>query len=312
MATSSSSDALRMTPARYVQTARLRGAAMRIAAPLVFGGLVLVPVARDVVPDAVLLTMILVGVGAFLVSTPFSILPIKVELAPHAIRPPVRGRWIALNSPGTKVPSHGTNAYGQSYAFDLLFEPYDGARPEPRGLGLDRPDRFPTFGKDVVAPADGTVVSCSSRLRDHRCRARLPSFIFVWVEAFVRELFGVRFMFGNHLVLDLGEGVYAAYGHLQHRSVAVRPGQRVRAGDVVARAGNSGNTTEPHLHFQLMDHPKPMYAAGLPFVMPSRATPDRPTGVPPNGEHLDTGEAEEPPEDPSSSDRERQLAADVA
>jgi Peptidase family M23 len=287
MAPSTSSDALRMTRARYVQMARLRGAAMRVAAPLVFGGLVLIPLARDVVPPEVIAAVVLLGVGAFLVSVPVSILPIDVKLEPRPIDPPVRGRWQVLNSPGTKVPSHGTNAYGQTYAFDLLYEPHDGARPEPRGLGLDRPERFPTFGQDVLAPADATVVSCSARMRDHRCRARLPSYIFVWIEAYVRELFGVRFMFGNHLVLDLGDGVYAGYAHLQRGSVRVRPGDRVRAGEPVARAGNSGNTTEPHLHFQLMDHPKPMYAAGLPFELPA--------GIPPNGEHLDTALADREP-----------------
>jgi hypothetical protein len=282
-----SSDALRMTPARYRLAARVRGAAMRIAAPLVLGGLVLLPLPGSVVPPAVVVGMVLLGVAAFIVSTPLSMLPIEVSLQARPIEPPVRGRWVVYNSPGTKVPSHGTNAYGQTYAFDLLYEPHDDARPEPRGLGLDRPDGFPTFGREVLAPADGTVVSCRSGLRDHRCRARLPSYVFVWIEAFVRELFGLRFMFGNHVVLDLGGGVYAAYAHLQRGGVAVRPGQRVRAGEPIARAGNSGNTTEPHLHFQLMDHPKPMYAAGLPFELSG--------GIPPNGEHLDTSERERVP-----------------
>jgi murein DD-endopeptidase MepM/ murein hydrolase activator NlpD len=66
-------------------------------------------------------------------------------------------------------------------------------------------------------------------------------------------------------VLDLGDGAYAAVAHLRQGSVLVRPGQRVSAGAELAECGNSGNSTEPHVHFQLMDHPRPAFAAGLPF-----------------------------------------------
>jgi murein DD-endopeptidase MepM/ murein hydrolase activator NlpD len=269
-----------MTPTQYRQAARVRGAAQRVAAPLLLGTLLLAPVLREFVPPAMIVALAFAGLAAFIASTALGMFPLEVELEPRVVEPPVRGRWSAINSPATKVPSHGTNGYGQTYAVDLLYEPHEGARPEPEGLGFDPPERFPTFGEDVLAVADGTVVSTRSRLRDHRCRARMPALAFVYVEGFVRELFGVRFMFGNHVVLALGDGVYAAYAHLQRGSIAVRPGSRVRAGDVLARAGNSGNSTEPHLHFQLMDHPKPLYSAGLPFELP--------TGIPPNGEHLDT------------------------
>jgi hypothetical protein len=265
-----------MTPKQYRLAARVRGVAQRVAAPLLLGTLLLAPVLTEVVPPVAIVALAFVGLGAFIASTALGMFPLEVELEPRAIEQPVRGRWSAINSPATKVPSHGTNGYGQTYAIDLLREP----RPEPEGLGFDRPERFPTFGEEVLAVADATVVSTRASLRDHRCRAHMPALAYVYVEGFVRELFGVRFMFGNHVVLDLGDGVYAAYAHLERGSVAVRPGDRVRAGDVIARAGNSGNSTEPHLHFQLMDHPKPMYSAGLPFELP--------TGTPPNGEHLET------------------------
>lgn len=85
------------------------------------------------------------------------------------------------------------------------------------------------------------------------------------VEGSIRELFGVHRILGNHLVLDLGEGTYAAYAHLQRGSLAVREGDRVQAGQLIARCGNSGNSTEPHLHFQLMDGPDPDTARGVPF-----------------------------------------------
>ena len=57
---------------------------------------------------------------------------------------------------------------------------------------------------------------------------------------------------GNEVILQLDSGVYVGYGHLKPGSVQVEPGQRVRFGDVVGEIGNSGNSTGPHLHLQLM------------------------------------------------------------
>ena len=58
--------------------------------------------------------------------------------------------------------------------------------------------------------------------------------------------------------------VFAAFAHLAPGSVAVAPGQAVRNGDVLGRVGHTGNSTAPHLHFQLMDSTDPMHARGVP------------------------------------------------
>jgi murein DD-endopeptidase MepM/ murein hydrolase activator NlpD len=89
--------------------------------------------------------------------------------------------------------------------------------------------------------------------------------LYLIAEGTVRELLGPGRILGNHLVLDLGDGVYAALAHLRRGSLRVRPGDRVTAGQQLAACGNSGNSTEPHLHFQLMDHPSVLLAAGLPM-----------------------------------------------
>jgi murein DD-endopeptidase MepM/ murein hydrolase activator NlpD len=99
----------------------------------------------------------------------------------------------------------------------------------------------------------------------------------MFIEGSVREMSGVRHILGNHVILDLGNGAYAAYAHLQRGSLTVREGERVHAGQVLARCGNSGNSSEPHLHFQLMDGPDPDAARGIPFTWHG-------IGVPANGE----------------------------
>ena len=101
--------------------------------------------------------------------------------------------------------------------------------------------------------------------RDHWSRTSPPALLYLVAEGTVRELLGPGRILGNHLVLDLGDGVYAALAHLRRGSLRVRPGDRVAAGQQLAACGNSGNSTEPHLHFQLMDHPSVLLAAGLPL-----------------------------------------------
>jgi hypothetical protein len=189
--------------------------------------------------------------------------PPAVECAP-----PVRGRWIALNSPADRVPSHGTHAYGQSYAIDIAGEPDPDSRPAFAQMWpvMRRSDAFPGFGAAVLAVADATVVHASDGQRDHLSRNSLPALAYLLlVENWIRDLAGARWVVGNHVILDLGSGTYALYAHLRRGSLGVSPGERVKEGQPIAHCGNTGNSTEPHVHFQLMDHPDPDVARGIPF-----------------------------------------------
>lgn len=131
--------------------------------------------------------------------------------------------------------------------------------------------------------ADATVVRASDGRRDHLSRNSLPALAYLMlIEGGVRDMLGARAIIGNHVILDLGEGTYAVYAHVQRGSLQVRAGDTVRAGQPIARVGNSGNTTEPHLHFHLMDGPDPDSARGIPFTW-------RGVGVPANGEKFTVG-----------------------
>ncbi|HLT16689.1 MAG TPA: M23 family metallopeptidase [Acidimicrobiales bacterium] len=191
--------------------------------------------------------------------------PRRDDEPPAELLAPVRGRWSALNSPADKVPSHGVRAYGQSHAVDIL-HPRGDRRPG-FGLGMRRPEAFSTFGEPVRAMADGTVVRTCGWQRDHRSRESWWALAYLLVvEGFIRELAGgPRFVLGNHVIVDHGEGRFAAYAHLRRGSLRVAPGERVEAGQVIGEVGNSGNSSEPHLHVHLMDHPTPTAAAGLPL-----------------------------------------------
>lgn len=204
----------------------------------------------------------------------------RVRCPPREVRPPVRGRWMALGGPAERVPSQGTHAYGQGYALLLVAEPGAGTRPDIGWRPLSRPPGdFPGFGAPVYAPAAGVVVGVCGRWRDHRSRTSWPWLLGMAVESALRELWGASGLFGNHVVIDLGDGCYALLAHLRKGSVRVRPGQRVEEGEEIAACGNSGACVEPQVHFQLMDGPRPWRAAGLPF----RWAPDSVQGVPEDG-----------------------------
>jgi hypothetical protein len=190
-----------------------------------------------------------------------------VRADPIRVRPPIVGRWAAVNSPGSKVPSHGLHAWGQTYAVDLLHVPRGEYEPTYGWSdGFRPPEDFPSFGQPVLAPGDGVVVNVDDRQEDHASRTSWPALAWFFLEGLAREAMGARGILGNHVILRLDDGMaYAALAHLRHGSALVRPGERVRAGQQVAECGNTGNSTEPHVHFQVMDLPRAAFAAGLPF-----------------------------------------------
>jgi murein DD-endopeptidase MepM/ murein hydrolase activator NlpD len=68
---------------------------------------------------------------------------------------------------------------------------------------------------------------------------------------------------GDTVIIDHGHGEYSVYAHLVPGSIRVAAGQRVQAGQVIGRLGSSGNSTEPHLHFQVCDRPSGLVCAGV-------------------------------------------------
>jgi murein DD-endopeptidase MepM/ murein hydrolase activator NlpD len=67
---------------------------------------------------------------------------------------------------------------------------------------------------------------------------------------------------GNYIIVETGDG-YVVYAHVQTGSIAVSPGDKVEAGQQLARLGHSGNSTAPHLHFHMMNHRDPRRAQGI-------------------------------------------------
>lgn len=189
---------------------------------------------------------------------------------------PLRGEgWVAVNSPADRIPSHGTNLLAQRYAYDFI--KVDGrkrlhyhAASWPRTFLIGVPTReCYAWGEPVLAPFDGVILravdACAERRRVHPVR-----------EAALAVWNGLTFspgrlpqVLGNHVILRDGDGVFAAFVHLAPGSVPVREGQAVGTGDLIGRVGHTGNSTTPHLHFQLMDAADPLVARAIPCAFRS-------------------------------------------
>lgn len=170
---------------------------------------------------------------------------------------PFRGRWLVQNSPANRVPSHGTGAFGSSYAID--FVPVDErGRSAPRSLRSlvrsEPPDAFVGFGRPVLSPVPGTVVVIHDAEPDHEGRrSQLTLLPYVLTQG-RRVRAGPAAVAGNHVVVEISPtGPYVLLAHLRRGSIQVSEGESVSAGQQLAECGNSGNSTEPHLHLQVSD-----------------------------------------------------------
>ena len=214
--------------------------------------------------------LVLIAIAATLIFVGPKSLP---EHAPREVHAPVRGRWLAANSPASAVPSHGVRMYGQAYAIDLVFDPEGATRPSYGAM--NKPQEYPAFGEPVIAMIDGEVVTATGWRRDHRTRSTAIAMIYLIIEGGIREIGGPGFILGNHVTIRGADGVFATVAHLKRNSLKVRVGDTVKAGDQLAECGNSGNSTEPHVHAQLMDRRSPWTGQGLPIA-----------DMPKNGEYL--------------------------
>lgn len=118
---------------------------------------------------------------------------------------------------------------------------------------------YHAYGQAVLAVADATVVVATDGFPDNRPRTS---------QGFAPALeITMQSVGGNVVTLDLGDGLFASYAHLQPGSLQVRVGDRVTRGQVLGAIGNSGDSRWPHLHFQVTDGPSLLGSEGVPYVI---------------------------------------------
>jgi murein DD-endopeptidase MepM/ murein hydrolase activator NlpD len=185
----------------------------------------------------------------------------------HVLMPPLAGaHWLASDGPGNGPDNHhrrglvvvdGRAVISRRFAIDWM-KSQDGAT-FTGGFG-DVHSHF-AYGQPVMAVAKATVLAALDGLPDN-----VPGHEEAFRPAVPINRDTVQ---GNTVTLDLGGGQYAYYLHLAPGSVRVKVGDHVRAGQVIARVGASGDAREPHLHFEVTDSPIPLAGEGLPYAIGS-------------------------------------------
>jgi len=120
----------------------------------------------------------------------------------------------------------------QKYAFDFVIKKNNATH---QGEGAQNEDYY-AFGQEIVAPADGIVVRVINNIFDNQ-----PGTM------------NVEDISGNTVILKHSADEFSVLAHFKQGSIKVKTGDKIKTGQVVGLCGNSGNSSEPHLHYHLQD-----------------------------------------------------------
>ncbi len=156
---------------------------------------------------------------------------------------PFEGEWYVVWGGRTLEQNYHAADRAQRFAIDMLIS-RDGVTHSGEAGTLDN---YYCWSQPILSPGAGIVVAAVGDLPDNPIGETDP-----------------QHPAGNHVVIDLGNGEFAFLAHMQQGSVAAREGATVKAGDTLGLCGNSGNTSEPHLHMHLQTTADLADGEGLP------------------------------------------------
>jgi murein DD-endopeptidase MepM/ murein hydrolase activator NlpD len=215
-------------------------------------------------------------------------IPVSRYQSPITYRAPVDGRWYVIAS--GDVSQHHRWVVSSEYALDIARTNADMRTYAGDGARLTD---YITYGQPILAAADGVVVAARNDLADAEAMLRQPNEAF---DAYMQRVVetqqatimqsGFEGAAGNYVLIRHANGEHSLYAHLKQGSIRVSVGAQVTAGTQIAETGSSGNSTEPHLHFQVIDGPDLNSARGLPVTFAGL----RPEWVSIEGRHLRSGD----------------------
>jgi len=146
---------------------------------------------------------------------------------------PFKGEWSVTWGGDTKEQNYHVESVAQKNAFDFLI--YDEKGLTHKGTGEANEDYY-AFGKELYAPCDGEVVLVVDGIKDNIPGVLNPIYIP-----------------GNTVIIKTANGEFVFFAHFKQHSIVVKQGQKVTTGALLGLCGNSGNSSEPHLHFHLQN-----------------------------------------------------------
>lgn len=146
---------------------------------------------------------------------------------------PFNEEWTVFWGGDTKEQNYHVAYKSQKNAFDMIIT--NAAGKSHKNDGKNNEDYY-AFGKDLIAPASGEVVLVVDGVKDNKPGVTNPNYVP-----------------GNTVIIKTSNNEYLFFAHFKQHSIKVQQGQKVQQGDVLGLCGNSGNTTEPHLHFHIQN-----------------------------------------------------------
>lgn len=163
---------------------------------------------------------------------------------------PFCGAWVAVNGGVTKEFSHSWDVNSQRYAYDFIILDSDGKSYSGNAAVLSD---YYCYGKEILAPADGSVIEVRIDCGDSKIMGSGKP------DPLIKDIRG------NYIVIQHAENEYSCLAHLMPNSISVSIGEQVKRKQQIALCGNSGNTSEPHLHFQIQNGKSFFNSVGLPI-----------------------------------------------
>lgn len=179
------------------------------------------------------------------------------------ISSPLAGEdWVAANGPSNTSPHRRALIPINGHAYISQRFTIDWAQVYPDGKTYkgDPSDNknYRAYGKEIHAVADGVVTQVGDGIPQNTPGAKSLAV------PITLETIG-----GDHVIMEIGNGLFAFYAHMQPGSLRVKVGDKVTRGQVLGLLGNTGNSSEPHLHFQICNANSELGSEGLPYALAS-------------------------------------------
>lgn len=156
---------------------------------------------------------------------------------------PFKDEWFVVWGGTNSLVNYHYSYDSQRYAYDFVIMNDDRSfEGNPA-----KNDSYYAFGKEYLAPADGTVVGVENSIEDNEPVGKMNE----------------KQPLGNYVILDHGNGEFSYLAHFKYDSIIVKEGDKVQKGDLLGLVGNSGNSSEPHIHFHVADSPDPLNSKSI-------------------------------------------------
>jgi murein DD-endopeptidase MepM/ murein hydrolase activator NlpD len=178
---------------------------------------------------------------------------------------PLKGTWSAFGAPS--LNSHHRWVGIQEFSYDFIKMDKNG---DSHKRGGSKFKQYYAYGEDVLSVGDGKVVSVINTIEESDVLLQSEDTDEHWmrVKSLQNELMqkGFGYILGNHVIIEHANGEYSYYMHLKKNSIPVQVGDAIIRGQEIGELGQSGMSSEPHLHFQLSDSPDILKSRSLPIV----------------------------------------------